>query len=133
MADSEKIDFFEITYRNGADSFSSVIMAQCLMVEQEGMLWVDGIDFENPVVVPFGGIPLTHCGTFDDWVAKYPLEFAQVSESLAEERSPIFMSRCVALMVADSSLGAAQAVEMCLAQAQEIIKEDKACFMRECG
>jgi hypothetical protein len=133
MADSGKIDFFEITYRSGDDSFSSVIMVQCLMVEQEGMLWVDGIDFENPVVVPLGGLSLAHCGTFDDWLAKYPAEFAQVTEALEQERSPVFMSRCVALMAADSSIGAAQAIEMCLAQAHEIIKEDNACFLRECG
>lgn len=124
------IEFFEITYRGVSGSPAVVLLCQGVTVNEELMLWVDGINLEDPVVVPLAGIPAQWRGSYADWCDKYPDLSGAILAASPQVPSPVLMVRCMSVMAADPGISAHDALDMCTLQAQEISKEDRLHFDR---
>ncbi len=126
----QHIEFFQITYRGVSGSPPVVLICQGVTVNDELMLWVDGVNLEDPVVVPLSGVPAQSSGSYAEWCEKYPDALSAIVATSPAIPSPVLTVRCMSVMAADPGISAQEALDMCTLQGQEISKEDRLHFDR---
>lgn len=123
------IEFFEITYHSVDGSPPIMLLCQSLRVDEERLLWIDGINELEPVVLPLAGVPATWAGTFSGWLSENP-EIASQVVSISSGISPLIVVRSMAVMLADKSISADTALELCLEQGKVVLVDDQSFFSR---
>lgn len=116
---------FSVTYRPGPAHAPVSLVCQAFTVEGELLLWIDGINLEQPVLVPLSAVKrIRHLGTFREF-AQIRLDAARaVLQESQGEHSPSLLARAMLYMEADSHLTALDALELASDQALDLVDAD---------
>jgi hypothetical protein len=116
---------FSVTYRPGPTQAPLSLVCQSMLVSGEMLLWIDGINLEQPVLAPLSAVKqIRHLGTFRDFAqARLPLAHAVLQESQGEH-SPALIARAIQYLEADAGLSAHDALELAYEQALDLVDAD---------
>lgn len=114
-----------VTYRPGPAHPPVQLICQTYQVGEEVMLWVDGINLEDPLLVPLSSVRGHKLlGTFREFAGER-LEVARdVLHESQGEHSPAILARAMQAMQLDSSLSAREALDEMENQALDLIDAD---------
>lgn len=122
------IELFNVTYRPGLGEPPMVLLCQALDMAGEKFLWVDGINSEDPCLVSISAVrDIQWVGSFKEFVAARPDLAKDVLQESDGAHSPTIIVRSMLYMSRDSSLTAADALELAVDQALDIVDADGAC------
>jgi hypothetical protein len=116
---------FSITYRPAAHREPLQLVCQAHSVGEEVLLWIDGINLEDPVLAPISAVRnIQALGTFREF-AQQRLETARaVLQESQGEHSPGVLARAMLCMEADPRMSAHDALELVYDQALDVIDAD---------
>lgn len=120
------IPLFQIPFKAGLREPPVQLICQCVMVDGEMLLWIDGVNAQDPVVVPLSAIPASKLvADFESYMQAHKDVAKRVLLAGAGEISPTIAARAIAAMAADPSLDAEAALEMVNSQALDLIDADQ--------
>lgn len=116
---------FSVTYRPSPTQPPVSLVCQSFVVNGELLLWIDGVNLEQPVLAPLSAVKqIRHLGTFREFAqARLELTRAVLQESQGEH-SPALIARAIRYMEADAGLSAHDAIELAYEQALDLIDAD---------
>ncbi len=119
------IELFNISYRPSASMPTMRLLCQGVDVDGEKLLWVDGLDVENPVVIPLASVrALEWTGSFRELMSS-DLELAErVISEVQGEYSPTIMARMFVYMSQDPHMHVEDALDHAIRQGNELIYAD---------
>ena len=119
------IPLFQVPVKAGVRVPPVQLLCQSVMVDGELLLWVDGINAQDPVVIPVSAVSSSRLvSDFESYMQAHRDVAYRVLVAGTGEISPTIAVRAVAAMVADPSLSAEDALEMVTAQALDLIDAD---------
>ena len=128
------IELFHIQYRPSASTPPMRLLCQGVDVANEKLLWVDGLDVENPIVVPLSSVrALEWSGSFRELMTTNLDLAARVISEAQGEYSPTIMARMFVYMSQDPNLQPEDALDLAIMQSNDVIQADnrsRASFQR---
>ncbi|HWS26852.1 MAG TPA: hypothetical protein VN259_09830 [Xanthomonadales bacterium] len=120
------IELFNIHYRASVGMPPMRLLCQGVDVAGEKLLWVDGLDVANPVVIPLASVrSLEWAGSFRElMVSDLDLAERVISEAQGEY-SPTIMARMFVYMSQDPDLHVEEALDLAIKQSAELIVADE--------
>ena len=116
---------FSIAYRPAAHREPLQLVCQTYAIGEEILLWVDGINLEDPVLVPISGVHnIQPLGTFREFAEQQLSAARAVLQESQGKHSPGVLARAMLCMVADPSMSAHDALELVYDQALDIVDAD---------
>ncbi len=121
-------ELFLVDYQASLQAVSTPLICQVVDVEDEKMLWVDGLSTENPLLVPLSSTvgPKKWLGSFESFVQKHPNEFQALATVAPEGTAPLLLVRAVDMMAHGPSMIASDALEYAYEQAYDLQEQDNA-------
>lgn len=119
------IDLYQVTFKPGLKSPPVRLICQSVEVDDELMLWIDGVNGEDPVLVPLASLPAhAYVGDFGGFMRQH-LSLARAVLAAGEgELSPTIAARAVSLMLLDPHASAETALEHVNSQALDLLDAD---------
>jgi hypothetical protein len=120
------IHMFNVQYRPALDAPPVSLLCQAVDVEGEKMmLWLDGINAEDPVMAPISAMrAISYVGTFRDFAAERLDVARRVFDESQGEHAPSILARAMLYMSGDPKMSAHSALELACDQALDIIEAD---------
>ncbi len=120
------IELFNIHYRASVGTPPMRLLCQGVDVAGEKLLWVDGLDVANPVVIPLASVrSLEWAGSFRELMAT-DLELAErVISEVQGEYSPTIMARMFVYMSHDPDMHVEDALDLAIKQGADLICADE--------
>jgi hypothetical protein len=119
------IPLFQIAVKPGLREPPVQLICQSLNVGGEMLLWVDGVNAQDPVVIPLSAVDSSKLLTdFESFMSAHKAIARRVLLAGAGEISPTIAARAVAAMVADPNLEATDALELVNGQALDLLDAD---------
>lgn len=119
------IEMFTIRYKPSAYSPAVRLLCQSVNLDGEKMLWVDGLDVADPMMLPISAAQdIEWAGSFREiMTARIDLAEQVIAEAQGEY-SPTIMVRAVQFMAHDRTLTAEEALDLSAEQAADLIDSD---------
>lgn len=119
------IELFNIHYRASASTPAMRLLCQGVDVAGEKLLWVDGLDVENPLVIPLASVrSLEWAGSFRELMSTDLDLAARVIEEAQGEYSPTIMARMFVYMSQDPAMHPEEALDLAIMQSGDLIQAD---------
>lgn len=119
------IPLFQIPFKPGLRQPPVNLICQSVMKDGELLLWIDGVNAQDPVVIPLSAVASSRLlMSFDDYLRAHSDIARRVLLAGAGEISPTIAARAIAAMVADPGLQPEAALEMVNGQALDLIDSD---------
>ncbi|MDF2461869.1 MAG: hypothetical protein K0Q43_104 [Ramlibacter sp.] len=123
--DQSMIPLFQISVKPGLREPPVQLICQSLTVDGEMLLWVDGVNAQDPVVIPLSAVSSTKLLTdFETFMDAHKSIARRVLLAGAGEISPTIAARAVSAMAADPRLDATDALELVNGQALDLLDAD---------
>jgi len=120
-----QIELFNVRYRPHAGEPEIQLLCQSVGAEDDRLLWVDGINAEQPVLVPLANVKgIEPAGTFREFMAQRLKHAALLFEESQGEHSPTILARAAQIMSLDPRLSAPEALDQAVEQAVDIVDAD---------
>jgi len=120
------IPLFQIPFKAGLRQAPVQLICQGVNVENELLLWVDGVNAQDPVVIPLSAVPASRLLTdFESYMEAHRDVARRVLMVASGEISPTIAARAVQAMLMDPGLDAQAAVDMVNEQALDLIDADQ--------
>jgi hypothetical protein len=127
-AASMPIELFNVQYSPGLNKPPVNLLCQSIDVDGEKLLWLDGINLEDPVLAPLSAMRhYSWMGSFKEFAAQRLDEARMVFEVSQGEHTPSILARAMLYLSADPKLNAAEAIELATDQALDILDADSYC------
>lgn len=121
----KRIELFNVEYRPAIGAPEIRLLCQGVKVGEETLLWVDGVNPEDPVMVPLGSVRrIEWAGSWAEFMRSHLDLAAQVLESSQGEHSTTIVARATLYMASDSRLSASEALDHAYDQALDLIDAD---------
>jgi hypothetical protein len=119
------IELFNVEYRPGVGKPELRLLCQSVEIGGEKLLWIDGVNAEDPVMVPLACVKgIEWAGSFKEFmIARLGLA-QQVLEESQGEHSPTIMARAMLYMSRDLSMTARAAIDQAVEQGVDLIDAD---------
>ncbi len=119
------IPLFQIPFKAGLTEPPVQLICQSVTVDREMLLWVDGVNAQDPVVIPLSSVAASRLLTdFESFLDANRDLAERVLLAGAGELSPTITARAIAAMTADPQLDAEGALELVNGQALDLIEAD---------
>jgi hypothetical protein len=119
------IELFNIHYRPSAAAPSMRLLCQGVDVDGEKLLWVDGLDVANPIMVPVASVQsLEWAGSFRELMSTNLDLASKVIREVQGEYSPTIMARMFVYMSQDPGMNVEEALDMAIFQGGDLIRAD---------
>ncbi len=102
------------------------LLCQGVDIDGEKLLWIDGLDVENPIMIPVSSVrALEWSGSFRElMVTDLDIAGRVISEAQGEY-SPTIMARMFVYMSRDPDLHPEDALDLAIMQSNDLIDADK--------
>jgi hypothetical protein len=118
-------ELFNVQYRPGLHQPPVMLLCQAVDLDGEKFLWVDGINFDDPVMVPIASVRHAEwMGSFAEFMKANIDSAGKVIEQCQGNYSPTIMARATLYMSKDRRMSAVQAIELADRQAYDLLDED---------
>lgn len=118
-------ELFNVSFRPGINEPPLMLLCQAVDMGNEKFVWVDGINAEQPVMIPLASLKqIQWVGSFKEFMQSRMVLAAQVIEEGKGEQSATILARAMLYMSRDKSLSAKDAINTAIDQALDIIDQD---------
>ena len=121
------IELFRVLYQPSLDMTPVPLLCQSFTADEEKLLWIDGINEEEPVLIPLSCTPGAKewVGSFFEFMDRHHPQCSLVVEAAQGQYAPIILVRAVEIMVQDDRIGAELALEMAYNQGCHLLADDQ--------
>ena len=120
-----EIHLFAAHFRPSISRPTVDMLCQAIDVGGEKLLWVDGLMFDHPILVPISAVgKIAYQGTFRQYMTDYMPFSAAVIDASQGQHSPAILARAVQCMVRDPSLSPEEALDLVVEEALDLIDVD---------
>lgn len=114
-----------VLYRAAPKAAPVSIIAQLVQVDGEAMIWVDGLNTTDPVVVDLSSCrEIEVLGPFRDFLLAHQDAVGRLLPFCSGRESAAFLARCCILLAADTTMNGEEALRIVEGVALDILDSD---------
>lgn len=119
------IELFSVSYRPHAGHPEVQLVCQSVDHDGDRLLWIDGINAEQPVVAPLASVRgIEFVGTFRDFMGRHIAQASRLLDESGGEHSPTILARATLYMARDPRMSASEALELAVEQGVDLVDAD---------